>query len=222
MNTPTPNPRRRDLGRRCPNESADPSEAVVEAWHNFTGEHAAYRERMGDHAGPPHSRITVEHSCGWSVSFAAGPQSWARLAGAVLEHFGRVEPDWSGRDARIRAEVAEETHRDIARQLDMLASDDQLIARWTQTCDPVPLTVADWFRALASKLRAPAVRPVEPSAVPVEGSGHPRPFVECLLPVADAWCVSPTGHDGPCSPTRPLPRRPILSLDTPEGATDEH
>ena len=100
MSTPNPTPDRsyRDLGQRCPDENADPSEAVVEAWQNFTGEDAAYRERMGDHAGPPHSRITIEHSCGWSVSFASGPQSWAKLAGAILEHFGQVEPNWESPD----------------------------------------------------------------------------------------------------------------------------
>jgi hypothetical protein len=144
------------------------------------------------------------------------PARDARIAAEAEErgwHRGfdqaRRYPD-PARDARTR----EETHQDIARQLEALAADAELISAWTLTCDPVPLTVADWFLALASKLRAPAVRPVEPSAVPVEGSGHPRPFVECLLPVADDWCVSPTGHDDPCSPTRP-----ILSLDTPEGAT---
>jgi hypothetical protein len=87
----------RHVRSRCPNPNARSSEAVVEAWQNFTGEHAEHRERMGDHAGPPHARVTVEHSCGWSVSFAAGPMSWTYLADTVNDHF-RGPEDARGSD----------------------------------------------------------------------------------------------------------------------------
>lgn len=78
-------------GRRCPNADADPSQVVVTAWHNFTGENAEYRRAMGDFAGPPHARVQLEHSCGWRSSLPPVPMAWTYVADAILDHFGTLE-----------------------------------------------------------------------------------------------------------------------------------
>ncbi|RKR92674.1 hypothetical protein BDK92_7150 [Micromonospora pisi] len=75
------------INSACPNPDADPSQVVVEAWQNFMGPEAEYRERMGAMAGPAHTRIVMEHSCGWTVSLPPGPLSWSYLADAITEHF---------------------------------------------------------------------------------------------------------------------------------------
>jgi hypothetical protein len=116
------------------------------------------------------------------------------------------------RDA-VRAMVAEE----IALAIE--ATKPSVNHFW-DTADAARVYALNDAAKLARKhAAAPAVRPVEPSAVPAEGSGHPQP-ADCDRGVAGDWCARPVGHSGPCNATRPLPRRPVLSLDTPEGATD--
>lgn len=82
---------RRVPGRPCPKVDADPSQAAIQVWHNFTGENAEHRAMMGDHAGPAHARIQVAHDCGWSVAFPAVALPWTYVADAILDHFGTLE-----------------------------------------------------------------------------------------------------------------------------------
>jgi len=55
-------------------------------------------------------------------------------------------------DAVVVRQAAE---ADIARQVLILAEDPKILAMWADTCEPRPVTVADYLRALAAKLARP-------------------------------------------------------------------
>ena len=112
--------------------------------------------------------------------------------------------DLPSRDARVRAETAEQ----IARSIEGLCPTPGEVHAGDH-CD---------FADAAAVAREYAVRPAErPSDATAEPVGTPtHPAVECELGVAGDWCALPIGHDGPCTATRRIQPRPILTNDTRE------
>ncbi|MEU5945116.1 hypothetical protein ABZ793_06085 [Micromonospora sp. NPDC047465] len=108
-----------------------------------------------------------------------------------------------------RDQARDHVHRDIARQIGMLAADPGLLRDWLTTCHPLPTSYAELLQALAEKLSRP-----NPMTSPA-GLGSSRRAQEPRCPVHVAPLPGCSGcrpsrleREAPRAQEQPHPRQP--------------